>query len=99
MPLQYQKDLRLVEARALLVDRNLTVSEAACAVGYESPTHFSRDCNRNFGLPHGRNVSVSFSTSQDAIPVMAWQPTSISDIGIGGLGSKWSSRQKRQLAA
>ncbi|MCP5088389.1 MAG: AraC family transcriptional regulator [Rhodobacteraceae bacterium] len=56
-PLQYQKDLRLIEARALLVDRNNTVSEAAYAVGYESPTHFSRDYSRKFGLPPSRDVA------------------------------------------
>jgi len=70
-PLQYQKDLRLIEARALLVDRNHTVSEAAYAVGYESPTHFSRDYSRKFGLPPSRDVSITVSTSQDAVPVRA----------------------------
>lgn len=50
-PLQYQKDLRLIEAKALLVARQHTVAEAAYAVGYESPTHFSRDYSRKFGLP------------------------------------------------
>ncbi len=53
-PLQYQKDLRLIEARALLTDRTHTVSGAAYAVGYESPTHFSRDYSRKFGLPPSR---------------------------------------------
>lgn len=48
-PLQYQKDLRLIAARALLVERGQAVSEAAYAVGYESPTHFSRDYSRKFG--------------------------------------------------
>jgi len=42
-PLQYQKDLRLIAARALLAERGKSVSEAAFATGYESPTHFSRD--------------------------------------------------------
>jgi len=50
-PLQYQKDLRLIAARGLLVERNQSVSEAAFAVGYESPTHFSRDYSRKFGAP------------------------------------------------
>jgi len=53
-PLQYQKDLRLIEARALLAERGRSVSEAAYAVGYESPTHFSRDYSRKFGLPPSR---------------------------------------------
>lgn len=50
-PLQYQKDLRLIAARSLLVDKAQSVSEAAFAVGYESPTHFSRDYRRRFGMP------------------------------------------------
>lgn len=56
-PLQYQKDLRLIEAKALLVDKNRTVTEIAYAVGYESPTHFSRDYGRKFGLPPSRDVN------------------------------------------
>lgn len=48
-PLQYQKDLRLIEARSLLFERGQSVSEAAYAVGYESPTHFSRDYSRKYG--------------------------------------------------
>jgi len=48
-PLQYQKDLRLIAARALLTEQRQTVAEAAFATGYESPTHFSRDYRRKFG--------------------------------------------------
>lgn len=50
-PLQYQKDLRLIEAHGLLSAMAQTVAEAAFAVGYESPNHFSRDYKRKFGLP------------------------------------------------
>jgi AraC-like DNA-binding protein len=50
-PLQYQKDLRLIEARALLASLNHTVADAAYAVGYQSPNHFSRDYRRKFGFP------------------------------------------------
>ena len=48
-PLQYQKDLRMIEARALLERGVPTVSVAGFEVGYESPTHFSRDYSRKFG--------------------------------------------------
>ena len=58
-PLQYQKDLRLIEARTLLVDQGQTVSEAAFSVGYESPTHFSRDYSRKFGLPPSRDARIT----------------------------------------
>ncbi|MDJ0708107.1 MAG: AraC family transcriptional regulator [Leptolyngbyaceae cyanobacterium MO_188.B28] len=48
-PLQYQKDLRLLEARRLLMEGNHSVSGAAFEVGYESPTQFSREYSRKFG--------------------------------------------------
>lgn len=50
-PRQYQKDLRLMDARRLLADGSHTVSAAAFEVGYESPTQFSREYSRKFGAP------------------------------------------------
>lgn len=61
-PLQYQKDLRLIEARTSLVETGQSVSETAYAVGYESPTHFSRDYSKKFGVPPSRDGN-SASTS------------------------------------
>lgn len=49
-PLQFQKSLRLIEARRLLLTAGQSVAQAAFAVGYESPTQFSRDFSRRFGL-------------------------------------------------
>lgn len=48
-PLQYQKQLRLQEARRLLVAEGLEVSAAGYRVGYESPSQFSREYSRLFG--------------------------------------------------
>lgn len=48
-PLQYQKDLRMIEARSLFARGVTSVSVAGFEVGYESPTHFSRDYSRKFG--------------------------------------------------
>ena len=48
-PLQYQKDLRMIEARTLLERGVPSVSFAGFEVGYESPTQFSRDYARKFG--------------------------------------------------
>ena len=48
-PLQYQKNLRLIEARRLLLDCGHNVSSAAFEVGYESPTQFTREYTRKFG--------------------------------------------------
>ncbi|MEM1334598.1 MAG: AraC family transcriptional regulator [Actinomycetota bacterium] len=50
-PLQYQKELRLLEARDQLGVGNRTVTEVAFAVGYQSPTQFSREYSRKFGTP------------------------------------------------
>ncbi|XWN30858.1 MAG: AraC family transcriptional regulator N-terminal domain-containing protein [Devosia sp.] len=49
-PLQYQKELRLMEARRLLVHHGTSVAATAFEVGYESATHFSREYSRKFGV-------------------------------------------------
>jgi AraC-like DNA-binding protein len=48
-PLQYQKQLRLQEARRLLLNDSLDVSKAGFQVGYDNPSHFSRDYKKHFG--------------------------------------------------
>lgn len=48
-PLQYQKQLRLIEARRLLQRGGTSISATAFAVGYESPSQFSREFSRLFG--------------------------------------------------
>ena len=53
-PLQYIKDVRLIAARDLLRTQDESVSAVSYAVGYESPTHFSRDFARKFGQPPSR---------------------------------------------
>lgn len=55
-PLQYQKQLRLHEARALMMTQNLDATVAAHRVGYESPSQFSREYRRLFGAPPVREV-------------------------------------------
>ncbi len=50
-PLQYQKQLRLQEARRLMIAEGLEASAAGYRVGYESPSQFSREYARMFGLP------------------------------------------------
>lgn len=56
-PLQYQKQLRLQEARKLLLSERCDVATAAHRVGYESPSQFSREYSRQFGAPPLRDVS------------------------------------------
>lgn len=48
-PLQFQKQLRLMEARRLMQAEKLSVASTAFQVGYESPTQFSREYARHFG--------------------------------------------------
>ncbi|MFK7996513.1 MAG: AraC family transcriptional regulator N-terminal domain-containing protein [Granulosicoccus sp.] len=66
-PLQYQKDLRLIEARALLIEKGQSVSEAAYTVGYESPTHFSRDYSKKFSVPPSRDGNGASSPPHTAL--------------------------------
>ncbi len=56
-PLQYQKNLRLLEARRLLVTDAANVEAAAFQVGYESPSQFSREYSRMFGAPPKRDIA------------------------------------------
>ncbi|HPX60898.1 MAG TPA: AraC family transcriptional regulator [Deltaproteobacteria bacterium] len=56
-PLQYQKHLRLHEARRLMLTEQLDAATAAFEVGYESPSQFSREYNRLFGAPPLRDIT------------------------------------------
>ncbi|WP_414833141.1 AraC family transcriptional regulator N-terminal domain-containing protein [Afifella sp. YEN Y35] len=55
-PLQYQKWLRLNEARRLMLNEYLDAAGAAFTVGYESPSQFSREYGRLFGAPPKRDI-------------------------------------------
>jgi len=55
-PLQFQKQLRLIEARRLMLADGVNASTAAHAVGYESVQQFTREYGRMFGLPPVRDV-------------------------------------------
>jgi AraC-like DNA-binding protein len=57
-PLQYQKRLRLQEARRLMLGDGLDAAEAAFRVGYESPSQFSREYRRLFGAPPRQDVAA-----------------------------------------
>jgi AraC-like DNA-binding protein len=57
-PLQYQKQLRLQEARRLMFGEGLDASEAAFRVGYESPSQFSREYRRTFGAPPRQDIAA-----------------------------------------
>ncbi|MBC7807361.1 MAG: AraC family transcriptional regulator [Akkermansiaceae bacterium] len=55
-PLQYQKQLRLQEARRLMLSGALDATAASYRVGYESPSQFSREYSRLFGAPPLRDI-------------------------------------------
>lgn len=56
-PLQYQKHLRLHEARRILLGEQVDAATAAVRVGYESATQFNREYRRMFGAPPIRDVT------------------------------------------
>jgi AraC-like DNA-binding protein len=56
-PLQFQKQLRLQEARRLMLAERMDAATAAFQVGYESPSQFSREYNRLFGAPPLRDIT------------------------------------------
>lgn len=57
-PLQFQKQLRLIEARRLMLADGMTASDAAFAVGYESVPQFTREYRRMFGLPPAKDAEA-----------------------------------------
>ncbi|MEP9349323.1 AraC family transcriptional regulator [Xanthobacter sp. KR7-225] len=58
-PLQFQKQLRLIEARRLMLQDGAGAASAAFAVGYESVPQFTREYGRMFGLPPARDVKAA----------------------------------------
>jgi AraC-like DNA-binding protein len=57
-PVQYQKQLRLYEARRLLLSEKTSVEKAAYSVGYKSPNQFNRDYKKMFGAPPKTDISA-----------------------------------------
>ncbi|WP_159947321.1 AraC family transcriptional regulator [Rhizobium sp. 18065] len=62
-PLQFQKHLRLIEARRLMMSEGAPASVAAFKVGYESVSQFTREYGRLFGLPPVRDVHASHAVA------------------------------------
>lgn len=57
IPLQFQKQLRLQEARRLMLTENMDVAGASFQVGYEDPSYFSREYKKVFGTPPLRDIA------------------------------------------
>ncbi|MBX4872529.1 AraC family transcriptional regulator [Rhizobium bangladeshense] len=67
-PLQYQKQIRLQEARWLMIAQALDAATAGFNVGYESPSQFSREYARMFGLPPKKDIE-----KMKSMPATTWQ--------------------------
>jgi len=67
-PVQFQKHVRLQEARRLLLD-NQEVASVGYQVGYESPSQFSRDYRKLFGAPPGKDKATMRST----VAIETWE--------------------------
>ena len=65
-PVQFQKHLRLVEARRLMRSRDMPASRAAFEVGYESVSQFTREYGRLFGLPPAKDARAARDLAQQA---------------------------------
>lgn len=65
-PLQYQKQLRLIEARRSMLADGALIANAAYAVGYESVQQFTREYGRMFGKPPARDIREARSRLQSA---------------------------------
>jgi AraC-like DNA-binding protein len=66
-PLQYQKQLRLQEARRLILTRSIDAASAGHVVGYESPSQFSREYRRLFGAPPVRDIERLRASASDMV--------------------------------
>ncbi|OWP20523.1 hypothetical protein CBF90_16510 [Microbacterium sp. AISO3] len=65
-PLEFRTQLRMQEARRLMVAEGMDAARAGFLVGYESPSQFSRDYARIFGTPPARDAS---RLREAAVPV------------------------------
>ncbi|MDI1260836.1 AraC family transcriptional regulator [Aquabacterium sp.] len=63
-PLQFQKQLRLIEARRLIVSSGKILSQVAFEVGYESTSQFSREYTRMYGQPPTRDKRAASARLQ-----------------------------------
>ncbi|MDQ2081765.1 AraC family transcriptional regulator [Xanthobacteraceae bacterium Astr-EGSB] len=80
-PVQYQKRLRLIEARRIMLDEGLSATAAAFEVGYESVSQFTREYGRMFQVPPKRDArrartrlnAPRAASDGESRPTLAWQ--------------------------
>jgi AraC-like DNA-binding protein len=76
-PLQYQKQLRLQEARRLMLAGSIDAASAGQQVGYESASQFSREYGRLFGAPPRRDLALLRGRPHEDAVVSARAPSTI----------------------
>ncbi|MGC5317253.1 AraC family transcriptional regulator [Micromonospora arida] len=69
-PIQFQKQIRLQEARLLLATHPNDVTGVGSRVGYESPSQFSREYRRQFGAPPSQDASRLRGTTRAEVPAV-----------------------------
>ncbi|MGW9347729.1 AraC family transcriptional regulator [Nocardiopsis flavescens] len=69
-PIQFQKQIRLQEARLLLATRPRDVAGVGHRVGYDSPSQFSREYRRRFGVPPGEDAARLRLSGPAAAPAL-----------------------------
>jgi AraC-like DNA-binding protein len=69
-PIQFQKQIRLQEARLLLATHPNDVTGVGSRVGYESPSQFSREYRRQFGVPPSQDAARLRGTTRPAVPAV-----------------------------
>jgi AraC-like DNA-binding protein len=72
-PLHYQKQLRLQEARRVMLSEDLDAATAGFRVGYESPSQFTREYRRLFGAPPLRDITrLRRDAARAETPSQSW---------------------------
>jgi AraC-like DNA-binding protein len=69
-PIQFQKQIRLQQARLLLATRAHDVTGVGHRVGYDSPSQFSREYRRQFGAPPSRDAVQLRDAALAAVPAV-----------------------------
>ncbi|MFF2015366.1 AraC family transcriptional regulator N-terminal domain-containing protein [Paenibacillus sp. NPDC058177] len=81
-PIQYQKQLRLQEARRILLSDDIDVTSAALDVGYESVTQFNREYKRFFGLPPLKDIRTIGNQAKGSSHESAYADNILIDLGL-----------------
>jgi AraC-like DNA-binding protein len=69
-PIQFQKQIRLHEARLALATHPMDITGLAYRVGYGSPSQFSRDYRRQFGASPSQDATRLHTTAETAVPAL-----------------------------